>query len=229
MIIKLKDVTKKFTTNDLSFQALAGITLSVNEGEFIAITGTSGSGKTTLLNIIGCLDGQTSGEYLIMGESVGKFDEARKASLRNEVFGFVLQDFALVEHYTVRQNVTLPLMYVKDKKKKKGRENGAKDLLAKLGIEHKEKERTALLSGGQKQRVAIGRALINEPKLILADEPTGALDQKTSKDIMEVLKKLNEEGKTVIVVTHDPFVANCCKRVIQLEDGKIVSDTTRTA
>ncbi|UTR16782.1 ABC transporter ATP-binding protein [Salipaludibacillus sp. LMS25] len=227
-MIQLKEITKTFNTKAVSFQALNHVSLSIEEGEFVAITGTSGSGKTTLLNIIGCLDDQTNGKYLLAGEDVSEYDKAKKARIRNEMIGFVLQDFALVEHYTVIKNMMLPLLYVKDKQQKKARQQKLGKLLMKLGIAHKEKERTALLSGGQKQRVAIGRALINEPKIILADEPTGALDQKTSREIMSILNELHKEGKTVIIVTHDPFVANLCSRVIQLEDGKIVSDTTNS-
>ncbi|BAB07224.1 ABC transporter ATP-binding protein [Halalkalibacterium halodurans] len=226
-MIQLEGITKTFNTNAVSFQALNNVSLSIKEGEFVAITGTSGSGKTTLLNILGCLDDPTSGKYSLTGEDVSQYNKTKKALLRNEMIGFVLQDFALVEHYTVKQNVMLPLMYVRGNKKKKERQQKIEELLSKLGIAHKEKERTALLSGGQKQRVAIGRALINEPRLILADEPTGALDQKTSKEIMEILNKLHKEGKTVIIVTHDPFVADYCDRIIQLEDGKVVSDTSK--
>ncbi|MBM7717630.1 putative ABC transport system ATP-binding protein [Bacillus thermophilus] len=224
-MIQLEEITKTFNTKAVSLQALHKVSLSIKEGEFVAITGTSGSGKTTLLNILGCLDDQTSGKYFLAGEDVSNYNKAKKATIRNELIGFVLQDFALVEHYTVKQNMMLPVMYMKDKKMRKERQQNMEELLTKLGIVHKIKEKTALLSGGQKQRVAIGRALINEPKLILADEPTGALDQKTSQEIMEILNKLYQEGKTVIVVTHDPFVASYCSRIIQIEDGKIVSDS----
>jgi putative ABC transport system ATP-binding protein len=224
-IIQLKQITKNFGKKESLVKALQDVSLNIEEGELIAITGTSGSGKSTLLNIIGCLDNQTSGEYILSGESVSTKTSTEMAKLRNELFGFIMQDFALVDHYTVEQNVTLPLLYVKDRIKKKTRQQKVKDLLRKLGIDSKIKEKSALLSGGQKQRVAIGRALVNEPKIILADEPTGALDQKTSMGILKLLTDLHEEGKTVIIITHDPMVASLCQRVIQMEDGMIKSDT----
>lgn len=226
-IIQLQKITKNFGKKESLVKALQDVSLTIDEGELIAITGTSGSGKSTLLNIIGCLDNQTSGEYILSGESVSKKTRTEMAQLRNEIFGFIMQDFALVEHYTVEQNVTLPLLYVKDRIRKKTRQQKIGKLLLQLGIEDKIKVKSALLSGGQKQRVAIGRALINEPKIILADEPTGALDQKTSIEILKLLTDLNKEGKTVIIITHDPLIASHCQRIIQMEDGMIKSDTVK--
>lgn len=224
-IIQLKKITKNFGKKDSLVKALQDVSLNIEEGELIAITGTSGSGKSTLLNIIGCLDNQTSGEYLLSRESVSTKTSTETAKLRNELFGFIMQDFALVDHYSVEQNVTLPLLYAKERLKKKIRQQKVRDILRKLGIEGKIQEKSALLSGGQKQRVAIGRALINEPKIILADEPTGALDKNTSMEIMKLLTGLHKEGKTVIIITHDSMVASHCQRVIQMEDGRIKSDT----
>ncbi|MGM0845017.1 ABC transporter ATP-binding protein [Rossellomorea vietnamensis] len=223
-MIRLDNIQKSFGSKDSLVNALQGVSLTIAEGELIAITGTSGSGKSTLLNIIGCLDYPTQGDYYLADKPVSHKSKTEMAKLRNEAIGFVMQDFALVDHYTVRQNVALPLMYVKDKSLRKERQQKVDHLLARLGIDNKAKEKSALLSGGQKQRVAIGRALINEPQLILADEPTGALDQNTSKEILNLLLGLHEEGKTVIIVTHDLEVAALCERIIQMEDGKIAGE-----
>lgn len=220
-MITLSNIKKDFGKNEFITHALRGVTLEIKEGEMVAITGTSGSGKTTLLNIIGCLDYPSEGKYFLNGDNILSKSKKEMAKLRNEVFGFVIQDFALVEHYTVKQNVSLPLLYTKNNKIKSKRKSNIKNLLVNLGIEDKEDVKTGLLSGGQKQRVAIARALVNEPNIILADEPTGALDQKNSLEIMQLLKNLNKEGKTVIIITHDPAVASHCSRVVEMLDGLV--------
>ena len=223
-IIKLNHIVKNFGKKETSVRALKGISLEIETGELIAITGTSGSGKSTLLNILGCLEEQTSGSYMLNGTEIDCKSKAKLAQLRNESFGFVLQDFSLIESYSVKQNILLPLIYAKDKQRKKRQQEMVRPLIEKLGLTEKMNTKVALLSGGQKQRVAIGRALINDPAIILADEPTGSLDKKTSAEILEMLLALNKEGKTVIIITHDTEIASHCPRKIQIEDGKIVKD-----
>jgi len=226
-LIKLNHIKKHFGTKETEVRALKGISLEIEAGELIAITGTSGSGKSTLLNILGCLEEQTSGSYIFNADEINSRSKTELAQLRNESFGFVLQDFSLIESYTVKQNILLPLVYVKDKKQKKSQQEMFAPLVTKLGLTEKVNTKVALLSGGQKQRVAIGRALINNPKVILADEPTGSLDKKTSAEILDLLFTLNKEGKTVIIITHDLEVASYCDREIQIEDGSIVEDIVR--
>jgi putative ABC transport system ATP-binding protein len=193
--------------------------LQIQKGELVALMGPSGSGKSTLLNIIGCIDQLTSGSYLLDGTDIQNFSHMRLAQLRNKRFGFVLQDFGLIDHWTVSKNVEIPLSYAKpsDKKPKERIEQ----VLNQLQIADKKSELAYRLSGGQKQRVAIARAIVNDPQIILADEPTGALDQKTGREVLNILQKIHQAGKTVIIVTHDPTVAGACNRVIQIVDGKM--------
>lgn len=199
--------------------ALNGLSLQIQKGELVALMGPSGSGKSTLLNIIGCIDQLTSGSYLLDGTDIQNFSHMRLAQLRNKRFGFVLQDFGLIDHWTVSKNVEIPLSYAKpsDKKPKERIEQ----VLNQLQIADKKSELAYRLSGGQKQRVAIARAIVNDPQIILADEPTGALDQKTGREVLNILQKIHQAGKTVIIVTHDPSVAGACNRVIQIVDGKM--------
>jgi len=218
-LIELKDIQKTFGQKEATTHALKDISLKINKGDLIAIMGTSGSGKSTLLNLIGCLDVPTSGNYLLNNKTIDSNSKKQLAQLRNGCFGFVLQDFVLVPHYTVKQNILLPLIYQKNKLLKKQYKDKLDELLKKLGLFDKKNTPVGLLSGGQKQRVAIGRALINNPEIILADEPTGSLDQKTSYEIMELLIELHQEGKTVIIITHDPKIAEYCHKIINLEDG----------
>ncbi|MGE7093780.1 ABC transporter ATP-binding protein [Lysinibacillus sp. NPDC048646] len=222
-IIQIKDLSKIYNTKDNSLYALKNVSLSIDKGEMVAIIGTSGSGKSTLLNILGCIDSQTSGAYFLDNQSVESKSKKELAEMRNNYLGFVMQDFALVDYYSVKKNVTLPLIYLKNKELRKKRQKDLNGLLEKMHIKKKIGEKVAYLSGGQKQRVAIARALINNPEIILADEPTGSLDQNTSKQIIELLLSLNREGKTIIIVTHDPMIASYCNRVIRIEDG-VVSD-----
>ena len=219
-MIKLTGISKVYKVGNEDFYALKDVDLEIKDGEFVSVCGASGSGKTTLLNIIGCLDGQTEGEYLLDGKDVGKLGNAEKARLRNEALGFVLQDFALISSQTVLYNVMLPLLYSKmpySKIKPK-----ALAALEKVGLKDQAPKKVNQLSGGQKQRVAIARALVNDPSIVLADEPTGQLDSANGMQIMELLKEINSRGKTVIVVTHDMNVAAMSPRILHMKDGRIV-------
>ena len=218
-MIELIDGVKIYGKGSSRVFALNGLSLQIQKGEQVALMGPSGSGKSTLLNIIGCIDQLTSGSYLLDGTDIQNFSHMRLAQLRNKRFGFVLQDFGLIDHWTVSKNVEIPLSYAKpsDKKPKERIEQ----VLNQLQIADKKSELAYRLSGGQKQRVAIARAIVNDPQIILADEPTGALDQKTGREVLNILQKIHQAGKTVIIVTHDPTVAGACNRVIQIVDGKM--------
>ena len=204
-MIELKNISKQYREETT---ILKGVDLCIEDGDYIALMGPSGAGKTTLMNIMGCLDRATQGEYFLDGNEISDYPEKEKARLRNEKFGFVVQDFALINAMTVYENVRLPLRY-------------RKSILKSLEIEDKKEIRVCDLSGGQQQRVAIARAIVNSPEIILADEPTGALDQETGREVMEIFSKLNQQGKTIIIVTHDPNIAAKCNRIIKIVDGKI--------
>ncbi|NPA13280.1 MAG: ABC transporter ATP-binding protein [Aquificae bacterium] len=219
-IIQLKNITKVYKVGDIETTVLKGVSLTVYKGDFIAIMGASGSGKTTLMNIIGCLDTPTSGEYYLLGKDVSKLDDDQLAEIRNKYIGFVFQQFFLIPYLTALENVLVPAIYSGESIKQK--EKRAVELLQLLGIGDKKDNKPSQLSGGQQQRVAIARALINDPELILADEPTGALDSKTAKDIMEIFVNLNKKGKTIILITHDPQVASYSKKIIKIQDGKLI-------
>lgn len=220
-IIKLENITKVYQTAGIKTQALRGINLTVYEGEFLSIMGASGSGKTTLMNIIGCLDTPTSGKYYLLGKDVSKLDDDHLSQIRNEYIGFVFQQFFLIPYLTALENILVPVVY--SKKSFSQKETEAENILGMLGLEDKKNNKPSQLSGGQQQRVAIGRALINDPQLILADEPTGALDSKTAKEIMEIFVDLNKKGKTIILITHDPTIASYAHRIIKISDGKITT------
>ena len=222
-ILKMDNIKKIYGKGEAAVNALNGVSAVINEGEMLAIMGASGSGKSTLLNILGLLDQQTEGDYYIKGKKVNDYSEKERAKLRGDFFGFVVQDFALIPSMNVLNNVQLPLDYSSASTKEKRKRVEA--LLTKLGIEMKIKSYPNQLSGGQKQRVAIARALINNAEVILCDEPTGALDSKNSTIIMDLFKELKKEGKTIIIVTHDKNVANCCDRTITISDGKILEQT----
>lgn len=207
------------------FQALYDISLTINDGELTAIIGRSGAGKTTLLHIIGCIDRFESGTYKIDGEDISKLSDKQLSKIRNQKVGIVMQDFALIDSYSVLENVQTPLYFAKIKGKKA--KEKAMEALKAVGMEKYVDKPTKNLSGGQKQRIAIARAIVNEPSFILADEPTGALDSKTSAEIIELFKSLNSKGKTVIIITHDPFIAEACTRQIEIFDGRIISDTQK--
>ena len=220
-MIKIENLTKTYNyKKSNAFTALTDVSLTVEDGEMLAIIGKSGAGKSTLLHIIGCIDTFEKGTYTLDDISVHKLSDKKLAQIRNQKVGIVMQDFALVEEYTVLENVKIPLYFAR---KKKGSSNKlALDALEKVGMKELAKKPVNKLSGGQKQRVAIARAIVNDPSFILADEPTGALDTKTSAEIMTLFKSLNDEGKTVIIITHDPTVAEGCKRQIEISDGKII-------
>ena len=220
--MKLTNITKVYGSGELRVPVLHGIDLTITDGEFVAIMGPSGSGKSTLMNIIGFLDKQTEGTYFLHGNDVGSTKEKDLAKLRNEHIGFVFQQFFLLPRLNAQKNVETPLIYAGVSKKE--RAERAKELLDKVGLAERMGHLPSELSGGQKQRVAIARALVNNPSIILADEPTGALDSKTGVQIMELLTALNQEGKTVIIVTHEEEIAAYTDRIIVLRDGLIVED-----
>lgn len=218
-MLNLKDIRKSYHLGTEEFAILKGIDLEVNEGDFLAIMGPSGSGKSTLMNIIGCLDKPGSGSYTIEGRDVSSLSDNELADLRNQKIGFVFQNFNLMPKLTACQNVELPLTYMNVPKKE--RRKRALEMLKLVGLEERSEFKPMELSGGQKQRVAIARALVTNPSFILGDEPTGALDTKTSVQIMDLFKQFNDNGKTIIIITHEPEVAALCKKTVILRDGNI--------
>ena len=220
-MLKLKDIHKSYQQGSQEFPILKGIDLHVKEGDFLAIMGPSGSGKSTLMNIIGCLDKASSGTYHIEGTDVSELSDNQLSDLRNQKIGFVFQNFNLMPKLTACQNVELPLTYMKIPKKE--RRERALEMLRLVGLEERSDFKPIELSGGQKQRVAIARALVTNPSFILGDEPTGALDTKTSVQIMDLFKQFNDEGKTIVIITHEPEVAQLCKQTVILRDGNIES------
>lgn len=224
-LISLKNICRSYRNGEQKLQVLKNINLEISEGEFVAIMGPSGSGKSTLMNTIGMLDTPTSGEYYLEGQEVARLGEKQLAQVRNQQIGFVFQQFFLLSKMDAVQNVELPLIYagvpVAQRRKL------AEEYLSKVELTDRIHHLPSELSGGQKQRVAIARALVNDPSIILADEPTGALDTKTGSQIMELLVELNEEGKTIIMVTHEPEIAAYAKRQIVIRDGVISSDSAR--
>lgn len=219
-IINITNLHKTYGSRESEVKALRGLTLSVDKGDMIAIMGPSGSGKSTLLNIIGCIDRQTGGDYFLHDRLINTFNDREMAELRNKIFGFVVQDFALIERYSVYKNVMIPLTY--SKKQIKSKRDKIENILSQLGILEKKNAMALNLSMGQRQRVAIARAIVNDPDIILADEPTGALDSDTGGEIMNILKKLNEDGKTIIIVTHEPKVVSYCQQIVRIKDGRVI-------
>lgn len=219
-IIQLKNITKDYVTDEVTTKVLFGISLEIKERDFIAITGPSGSGKSTLLNILGLLDNATTGTFLLNGKDVTSLTEDEQALVRNKEIGFVFQSFNLLKRITVLENVILPSIYKGIKKSE--RESKARHLLNKVGLEEQTHKRPNQLSGGQQQRVAIARALMNNPSIILADEPTGNLDTKSGDEVMKILKDLNKQGNTIIIITHEHDIAVQTKRIVQIRDGKVV-------
>lgn len=218
MSINIINISKSFAIGkETKVNVLKEISLTINDGEMIAIIGRSGAGKSTLLNIIGCLDNADNGEYYLDKLCIHNLPGSKLANIRNSKFGFVMQDFALIEDESVKHNIELPALFSKSKKN-----IDYFQISKKLGINKLLDRKVSLLSGGEKQRTAIARALVNNPPYIIADEPTGALDSKTSSEIMELFKSLNKEGKTIIIVTHDPEIAQQCDRIIEISDGKII-------
>jgi putative ABC transport system ATP-binding protein len=223
VIIECRHIYRQFDVGDQPFHALRDVSLQIRQGELIAIVGASGSGKSTLLNVIGCLDEPTSGELFVRGVTVKNASDAELATLRNQTFGFVFQQFNLLPRYSALRNVTVPLVYANVPRSE--RTSRAIALLNLLDIGEQAHKRPSQMSGGQQQRIAIARALANDPLVLLADEPTGALDSKTSADVIDLLIKLNQERHiTVIIVTHDANVAAKCRRVIRFADGAVVED-----
>lgn len=223
-LMTLKGITKSFKNGDEELQVLKGIDLTIEDGDFVAIMGPSGSGKSTLMNIIGLLDQPTTGAYYLEGENVADLSENRLAQVRNDQIGFVFQQFFLLPKLSAHKNVELPLVYAG--KSPRERKEIASQFLEKVGLADRSNHLPSELSGGQKQRVAIARALANNPAIILADEPTGALDTKTGDQIMALLTQLNKEGKTIIMVTHEPEIADYARRKIVIRDGELTLDTT---
>ena len=225
MLLEARDLSKVYDTGFVKVAALKGVSFKVKEGEFTAIMGPSGSGKTTLMDILGCLSRPTKGLYLFQEKEVNRLSEERLAEMRNSYLGFIFQSFYLLPRETVLSNVELPLIY-KGVSRVERRKRGI-EILSSLGLKDRLNNFPNQLSGGEQQRVVIGRALINNPSLILADEPTGNLDRNTGKEILKIFSNLNQKGKTVIIITHDPFVASYCSRIIYLEDGKVAKDELR--
>ncbi len=223
-IIKIVGLTKTYTVGEVEVHALRSVDLKINEGEFVAIMGSSGSGKSTLMNLIGCLDSPTSGEYYLDGVNTGTLSKNDYAKIRNQKIGFVFQGFNLLARTSAVENVELPLMYDRYERIK----NPAKkaiEVLERVGLGDRLEHEPNQLSGGQQQRVAIARALVNEPSLILADEPTGNLDSKMSVEVFSLFQKLNDEGITIVLVTHERDFAKFAKRIVELKDGRVIRDT----
>ena len=219
VILKLEHIYKDYIQGKMTVPVLKDVSLYVEEGEYVAIMGPSGSGKSTLMNIIGCLDLPTSGSYELAGSDVLSLNENKLADLRLGTIGFVFQNFQLLPRMSALENVALPLVYAGVRKKV--RRERAREALVRVGLEDRTAFNPTQLSGGQKQRVAIARAMVNKPKILLADEPTGALDSKSSAQVMELFQTLNEEGVTVVMITHDPGIAHHAKRIVDIFDGEI--------
>ncbi len=221
-LIEFRSVSKHYQMGDSLVKAVDGISLSIHEGEFVAIMGQSGSGKSTCMNIIGCLDVPTDGEYYLAGRNVGEMDKNELSEVRNELLGFIFQQYNLLPKINLLENVMVPLMYAGVPKKE--RRERAKAVLESVGLGDKLKNLPSQLSGGQQQRVSIARALAGNPSVILADEPTGALDSRTGRDVLTLLQRLNDEGNTVVLITHDFSIAATAQRIIRLEDGRVTFD-----
>lgn len=218
-LIKLTGITKDYKSGDVITKALKGISLEIKHGDFIAITGRSGSGKSTLMNILGLLDTPTAGAYILEGINVSKFNEDELSDLRNKKIGFIFQSFNLLPRLTALENVVLPSIYAGMETKE--REKKAREMLARFGLENRLNNRPNQLSGGQQQKVAIARSLMNNPEIILADEPTGNLDIKSGQELLNIIKQLNRGGKTIIMITHEQDIARQAKKIIKLADGML--------
>jgi putative ABC transport system ATP-binding protein len=226
-LIELRDLSKRYGTGEGEVVALDHVTLSIDRGEFVAIMGPSGSGKSTLMNILGCLDRPTEGTYLLDGEDVGALDKAQLAALRNRELGFVFQSYNLLGRTSAVQNVILPMLYDRvNSRTPEERLTRAKEVLELVGLANRAQHQPQELSGGQQQRVAIARALVNNPSLILADEPTGNLDSKSGLEIMGLLQSLHASGRTIVMVTHEPKLGSLADRILHMRDGQVETDVT---
>jgi putative ABC transport system ATP-binding protein len=224
-VIEIRDVTRHFLAGSTEVRALDGVSISIQKGEFIAIMGPSGSGKSTFMNLVGCLDRPTSGSYLLEGVEVTSLSRDERAAIRNDRLGFVFQNFNLLPRTSALENVELPLLYSRHSTLSQAeRSQKALSCLERVGLATRADHGPSQMSGGEQQRVAIARSLVNDPSLVLADEPTGNLDSKTSDEIMALFQELNEEGRTLLVVTHEPDIAACARRLVNFKDGRILSD-----
>jgi len=223
-VIEIRDLTKVYNLGEVEVRALAGVNLDVDEGEFVAVMGPSGSGKSTLMNIIGCLDRPTNGTYVLDGVDVSTLDRDERAVIRNAKIGFVFQSFNLLARTSALENTELPLLYGEFGWSREQRRKAALDSLHRVGLAGREQNQPSQLSGGQQQRVAIARALVTNPAMLLADEPTGNLDSRTSEEIMGIFQQLNDAGKTVVLITHEPDIAQHAKRIVSVRDGLIQQD-----
>jgi putative ABC transport system ATP-binding protein len=221
-MIEIKNLNKYYINGEMKLHALKNINFSIEKGEFVAIMGSSGSGKSTMMNILGCLDHTFDGTYILDKIDISKLKDEELSKIRNQKIGFVFQSFNLLSKLSALENVELPLVYAGVHHKE--RVDKAKAVLEKVGLSDRLNHKPNELSGGQRQRVAIARALVNEPAIILADEPTGNLDSTSEKEILELFKELNSQGKTIVIVTHEPEVGKSCKRVIRFKDGEIIED-----
>jgi putative ABC transport system ATP-binding protein len=222
-IIETKNLVKTYIMGDVSVHALRGVDLTIHKGEMVAIIGASGSGKSTMMNLLGCLDEPTSGDYFLDGQHINSLDKNVYADIRNQKIGFVFQGFNLLPRTSAVENVELPLLYDRQKRIPDP-EKAAEQALRRVGLGDRMGHEPNRLSGGEQQRVAIARALINRPAVLLADEPTGNLDTKTSMEILSLFQELNDQGLTVVIVTHEPDIAQCAKRIIEMRDGRVLSD-----
>jgi putative ABC transport system ATP-binding protein len=229
-VIRIRDLTRVYRMGETEVRALDGVTLDVVPGEFLAVMGPSGSGKTTFMNIVGCLDRPTTGQYVLGGVDVSTLDRDERAGIRNDKIGFVFQSFNLLARTSALENVELPLLYSRKHHLSDAEQlERARGALGKVGLADRWDHTPAQLSGGQQQRVAIARALVNDPAIVLADEPTGNLDSRTSDEVMGIFQALNEEGKTVVLITHEHDIAEYARRVVAFRDGRIVSDEAVTS
>ena len=224
-VIEIQDLTRVYKLGGSEVRALDGVSLQVDQGEFVAVMGPSGSGKSTFMNIVGCLDRPTAGRYILEGVDVSGLDRDARAEIRNDKIGFVFQNFNLLARTTALENVELPLLYsTKSRMTEAELDRKARECLARVGLADRWDHTSAQLSGGQQQRVAIARSLVNDPAILLADEPTGNLDSKTSEDVMAIFQALNDEGKTVVLITHESDIAEFARRILMFRDGKLLSD-----